>query len=64
VQLEKEDLDEFGDKLIHIICVQSFAQNGTYEELTVQMGFVSAFPSHDQCAIELLNHDVAKLPII
>jgi len=57
--LEKENVVEFEDTLIHIICVQSFAQNVTSKELTV-----SAIPSHDPCAIELLIHDMAKLRII
>jgi len=41
VQLEEENVDEFEDALIRIYCGQSFAEDGTEEELTVQLGFVS-----------------------
>jgi hypothetical protein len=54
-------VEEFVDTLFSIIRGQSFAENGTKKELTLQLGFVSAIRSHDPCAIELLNHDVAKL---
>jgi hypothetical protein len=61
VQLEEENVDEFEDTLTRIIFGQSFDQNGTEEELTVQLSFVAAIHCHDPCAMELLNHDVAKL---
>jgi hypothetical protein len=61
VQLEEEKVDEFEDTLIRIICGQSFADNGNEEEMTVQLGLVSAIRCHDPCAMELLNNDVAKL---
>jgi hypothetical protein len=61
VQLEEEKVDEFEDILTHIICGQAFAEEGTEEELTVQLGFVSAIRCHDPCAMELLNHDVPIL---
>jgi hypothetical protein len=46
-QLEEENVDEIEDTLIRIICGQSFAHYGTEEELTVQLGFVSAIRCHD-----------------
>jgi hypothetical protein len=52
---------DFEDTLIHIIYGHSLAENGNEEELTVQLGFVSAIRCHDPCAMEMLNHDVAKL---
>jgi hypothetical protein len=61
VQLEEENVDEFEDILIRILCGESFAEDENEEELTVQLGFVSAIRCHDSCAMELLNHDVAKL---
>jgi hypothetical protein len=61
VQLEDEDLDDSEDALIRIICFQSFAEDGTEEKLALQLKFVSSNPSHDRCAMELLNHDVEKL---
>jgi hypothetical protein len=54
-------VDEFVDTLFSNICGQSIAEKGTEEELTVQLGFLSAIRSHDPCAMELINHDVAKL---
>jgi hypothetical protein len=48
-------------RLIRIICGQSFAEDGNEEELTVEMGFVSASRCHNPCAMELLNRAVAKL---
>ena len=59
--MEEENVDEFEDTLIHIICGQSFAEDGTEEEMTVQLEFVSAIRCHDPCAMELLHHGVAKL---
>ena len=54
-------MDEFEDTLMPTICGQSLAEDGTEDELTVQLGFVSAIRCHDSCAMELLNLDVAKL---
>jgi hypothetical protein len=47
VQLEEENVDEFKDTLIRIICEQSFAEDGTEEELAVQLEFDSAIRCHD-----------------
>ena len=58
--MEEENVDVFEDTLMRIIWGQSFAKDGTEEELTVQLGFVSAIRSHDACAMELLNLDVVK----
>jgi hypothetical protein len=46
LQLEEQNLDEAEDTTLRIICVQSFVQNGTKEELTVQLGFVSVVRCH------------------
>jgi len=54
-------VDEIEDTLMRIIWGQSFAKDGTEEELTEQLGFVSAIRCQDPCAMELLNLDVAKL---
>jgi hypothetical protein len=51
----------FEGTLIGIVCRQSLTENGNEEELTVQLGFVSAIRCHEQCAMKLLYHDVAKL---
>ena len=62
--MEEENVDDFEDTLIRIIRGQSFSENGNEEEVTVQLGFVSAIRCHDPSALELLNHDVAKLSSI
>ena len=59
--MEEETVDEFEETSVHIICVQSLAENGTEEEMTVQLEFVSAILFQDPCAMELLHHGVAKL---
>jgi hypothetical protein len=61
VQLEDENVEEFENTLIRIICGHSFADDGNEEEMTVQLEFVSAIRCHDPCAMEMLNHGVAKL---
>jgi hypothetical protein len=61
VQLEEENVDESEDTLIRIICGQSFAEDGTVEQMSVQLEFFSAIRYHDPYAMELLNHDVVKL---
>jgi hypothetical protein len=53
-------VDEFEDTLTRISCGQAFAEDGTEEELTVQLGFVSTIRCQDTCAMELLIQDVAK----
>ena len=58
---EQKKVDEFEDTSIPIVCGQSFAKDGTEEEMTVQLEFVSAIRCHDTCAMELLHHGVAKL---
>jgi hypothetical protein len=47
VQLEGENVDEFEGTLIRILCEQSFAEDGTVEELPVQWKFNSAIRYHD-----------------
>ena len=59
--MEKEKLEEFEDILIRIVCGQLFAEDGNEEELTLQLRFVSTILCHEPRAMELLNHDVAKL---
>ena len=54
-------MDEFEDTLMPTICGQSLTEDGTEEELTVQLEFVSAIRFQDTCAMELLNLDMAKL---
>ena len=51
---EQKKVDEFEDTLIRIICGQSFAEDGTEEEMTMQLEFVSAIRYHDPCAMDLL----------
>jgi hypothetical protein len=60
VQLEG-NMYNFEDTLFRIICGQTLTENGNEEELTVQLGFFSALRCHDPCAMELINHDVAKI---
>jgi hypothetical protein len=60
VRFEEEKVKDFEDTIIGISCGQSFVDNGTKEELTMQLGFVSAIRCHDPCAMELLNQDVPK----
>jgi hypothetical protein len=60
VRLEEKNVEEFEDTLIRISCGQSFAENEIKEELSMQMGFVSAIRCHDKCAMQLLNQDVPK----
>jgi len=62
MQMEDEKVSETEDTTHRIICGQSFAQDGTEEELTVQKRFVSVNLCHDQCTMDLLNHAVTKLP--
>ena len=59
--MEEENVDDFEDTLIRVICGESSGENGNEEEVTVQLGFVSAIRCHDPCAMELINHDVTKL---
>jgi hypothetical protein len=39
VQLEEEKVNETEDTTFHIICGQSFAQDGVEEEMKVQLQF-------------------------
>ena len=56
-----KDVDGFEDTSVRIICGQSFAEDRTDEEMTMQLEFVSAIRCHDPCTMELLHHVVAKI---
>jgi len=60
--MEEEKLNETEDTTHRTICGQSFAQDGTKEELKVQNRFVSVIRCHDQCTMDLLHHAVTNLP--
>jgi hypothetical protein len=62
--LEEENLDETEDTTLRIICAESFAQEPTEKEQIVPQGFVSVIRCHDPCAMDLINHAVAKIRII
>jgi len=59
--MEDEKVNEAEDTTLRIICGQSFAQDGTEEELPVQKRYVSVIRCHDQCTMDLLNHAVTRL---
>ena len=42
-----KDVDGFEDTSVRIICGQSFAEDRTEEEMTMQLEFVSAIRCHD-----------------
>jgi hypothetical protein len=48
--LEEENLVEYEDTLICIICGQLYSEDGTEGKLTVEMGFISAIRRHDGIA--------------
>jgi len=62
MQMEDEKVNKAEDTTLRFIYGQSFAQNGTEEELAVQNRFVSVIRCHDQCTMDLLHHAVTKLP--
>ena len=56
VQTEEEKVNEAEGPTIRIICGQTFTQDVTEGEQTVQKRFVSAIHYHDQRTMDLLNH--------
>ena len=60
MQLEEQNVGEAEVTTLRIIFGQSFVQNGTEEELTVQLGFASVIRCHDPFVNKLLNQAVAK----
>jgi len=61
MQLEEEKVNEAEDTTLHIICGQSFAQDGAEEELTLQLRFFSVTRCHDPCTMDPINHAMTML---